>query len=192
MRKFLSPRKRDVWYVKSGPASQLPERPNGSPTVAMKPAEDSSSTFWRIRTTPIVLALCSVSTSRVLTASAPKFSPPTRPLILPPALIGTCSPSMRPMRRLKKGIKSSSRPSPKSKMSAPSRKNVRFSGKNNGKRVRLTRRASTSVSAKSVFAVSDASVLAPTRCVTSRLACPWLRNGGGRAYRARRRRSAPA
>ena len=42
------------------------------------------------------------------------------------------------------------------KMSAPSRKNVRFSGKKSGKRVRLVRRVSTSVSAKSVLTVSDA------------------------------------
>ncbi len=54
-------------------------------------------------------------------------------------------------------------------MSLPSRKKVRFSSKNNGKRVRLVRRVSTSVSAKSVFTVSDESRFAPSRCVTSRL-----------------------
>ena len=55
-------------------------------------------------------------------------------------------------------------------MSDPSRKNVRFSGNTSGNRVRFVRRVSTSVSAKSVFTVSDASVFAPSRCVTSRLA----------------------
>ena len=54
-------------------------------------------------------------------------------------------------------------------MSEPSRKNVRFSGKNSGKRVRFVWRVSTSVSAKSVLSVADASRLAPSRCVTSRL-----------------------
>ena len=42
-------------------------------------------------------------------------------------------------------------------MSSPSRKNVRFSGKNSGNRVRFVRRVSTSVSAKSVLTVPDAS-----------------------------------
>ena len=54
-------------------------------------------------------------------------------------------------------------------MSEPSRKNVRFSGKNNGKRVRFVRRVSTSVSAKSVLTVSEPRRLEPRRCVTSRL-----------------------
>ena len=54
-------------------------------------------------------------------------------------------------------------------MSAASRKKVRFSGKKSGKRVRLVCRASTSVSAKSVFTVSEARALVPSRCVTSRL-----------------------
>ena len=43
-----------------------------------------------------------------------------------------------------------------SKIPAPSRKNVRFSGKKRGKRVRFTWRSSASVSAKSVFTVSEA------------------------------------
>jgi len=42
-------------------------------------------------------------------------------------------------------------PMPKSKRSDPSRKNARFSSKKSGNRVRLVRRVSTSVSAKSVF-----------------------------------------
>ena len=54
-------------------------------------------------------------------------------------------------------------------MSEPSRKNVRFSGKNSGKRVRLVRRVSTSVSAKSVLTVSDPRRFEPMRWVTSRL-----------------------
>ena len=54
------------------------------------------------------------------------------------------------MRREKKALLA------KSKKVAPSRKNPRFSGKNNGKRVRLTRRVSTSVSAKSVLTVPTA------------------------------------
>ena len=73
------------------------------------------------------------------------------------------------MRRLKNGMTSWSRPRPNAKMSAPSRKNVRFSGKKSGNRVRLVRRVSTSVSAKSVLTVSEASRFAPSRCVTSRL-----------------------
>ena len=73
------------------------------------------------------------------------------------------------MRRLKYGSTSWFRPNPNAKMSSPSRKNVRFSGKKSGNRVRLVRRVSTSVSAKSVFTVTDASVFEPRRCVTSRL-----------------------
>ena len=46
---------------------------------------------------------------------------------------------------------------------------MRFSGKNSGKRVRLVCWESTSVSAKSVFTVSEARALVPSRCVTSRL-----------------------
>ena len=57
------------------------------------------------------------------------------------------------MRRLKKGVAS---PEGNEKKLAPSRKNSRFSGKNNGKRVRLVRRWSTSVSAKSVLMVKFA------------------------------------
>jgi hypothetical protein len=55
------------------------------------------------------------------------------------------------------------------KMSAASRKKVRFSGKKSGKRVRFARRASTSVSAKSVLTVIEASAFEPRRFVTSRL-----------------------
>ena len=43
---------------------------------------------------------------------------------------------------------------PKAKIPSSWRKKSRFSGKNNGKRVRFTRRSSTSVSAKSVLNVS--------------------------------------
>ncbi len=46
-------------------------------------------------------------------------------------------------------------------MSAPSRKKVRFSGKNSSKRVRLVCRVSTSVSAKSVFTDADARRFGP-------------------------------
>ena len=74
------------------------------------------------------------------------------------------------MRRLKNGITSLPSPRPKLKMSDPSRKKVRFSGKNSGKRVRLVRRASTSVSAKSVLTEPDATRFGPMRCLTSRLA----------------------
>jgi hypothetical protein len=60
--------------------------------------------------------------------------------------------------RLKKGTRSEfvlPRPAT-SKTPAPSRKKLRFSGKKSSKRVRLTWRASTSVSAKSVSTVRDA------------------------------------
>ena len=46
---------------------------------------------------------------------------------------------------------------------------MRFSGKNSGNRVRFVRRVSTSVSAKSVLAVTEATTFAPSRCVMSRL-----------------------
>ncbi len=46
---------------------------------------------------------------------------------------------------------------------------MRFSGKKSGKRVRLVCRLSTSVSAKSVFTVSEARRFEPSRFVTSRL-----------------------
>ena len=63
----------------------------------------------------------------------------------------------RPMRRVKNGIRSVPPASPAtSNTPAPSRKNVRFSGKNSGNRVRLTWRMSASVSAKSVLTVIDA------------------------------------
>ena len=42
-------------------------------------------------------------------------------------------------------------------------KKVRFSGKNSGNLVRFVRRVSTSVSAKSVLTVADASTFAPMR-----------------------------
>jgi hypothetical protein len=48
-------------------------------------------------------------------------------------------------------------------------KKVRFSGKKRGKRVRFVRRASTSVSAKSVLTVIEASAFVASRCVASRL-----------------------
>jgi hypothetical protein len=74
------------------------------------------------------------------------------------------------MRRLKKGTSVSvPMPLPNWKMSAPCRKKVRFSGKNSGKRVRFVWRLSTSVSAKSVLTVREASTFEPRRCVTSRL-----------------------
>ena len=72
-------------------------------------------------------------------------------------------------------------------MSAPSRKNVRFSGKNSGKRVRFVRRVSTSVSAKSVLTVSEPSRFEPSRWVTSRLGSSDV-VGAARPARARRRR----
>ncbi len=53
------------------------------------------------------------------------------------------------MERLKKGEKLTLEL--KLKFSEPSRKNILFSGKNIGKRVRLIRRSSTSVSAKSML-----------------------------------------
>jgi len=64
-------------------------------------------------------------------------------------LTGTCAPWKSPIRRLKKGVKLTLEL--KLKTSEPSRKNIRFSGKKSGKRVRLMRRSSTSVSAKSIL-----------------------------------------
>ena len=51
---------------------------------------------------------------------------------------------------------------------------MRFSGKNSGNRVRFVRRVSTSVSAKSVLTVTDASTFAPDalRHVEARLQLP--------------------
>jgi hypothetical protein len=86
-----------------------------------------------------------------------------RPFTFAPARIGTSNPSTRPIRRLKYGMTSSSSLRPKEKMSWPSRKNVRLSGKNSGKRVRFICRASTSVSAKSVFTVAEPMTFAPIR-----------------------------
>ena len=135
---------------------------------------DSLRTFRLTRSTPMVAAV--VSESRLMpfacpvrTISAPKLVPPERPLILPPARIGTSTSLSSPIRRLKNGRTSALVPGAKSKMSAPCRKKVRFSGKNSGNRVRLVRRVSTSVSAKSVLTVSDASAFAPISCVASRL-----------------------
>jgi hypothetical protein len=59
------------------------------------------------------------------------------------------------MRRLKNGIRSLPR-SANWKIGASCRKKSRFSGKKSGKRVRLMRRWSTSVSAKSVLMVRAA------------------------------------
>src|SRR5262249_61141285 len=87
--KFLSPRRCDVWYVKSPPSSQLPLRPSGSPAVAITPARDSPNTFSRTRRTPIVVAGATSGSSRVLTTRAPKFVAPARPVVLSPARIGT-------------------------------------------------------------------------------------------------------
>ena len=107
--------------------------------------------------------------SRVRTTSAPTVVPPIRPVVLSPARMGTSCPSTRPMRRVKNGTRPSPRPRPNWKMSAPWRKNVRFSGKNRGKRVRLVWRVSTSVSAKSVLMLRAAVRFGPRRFVTSRL-----------------------
>ena len=144
------------------------------------PTDDSRDTFCLYRSTPIVASVrgsglgVDVPTVPrklpVCRISAPMFAPLARPVTFPPTRIGTSLPLNNPMRRLKKGRTSSPVPGPKSKMSAPCRKNVRFSGKTIGKRVRLVRRVSTSVSAKSVFTVSAASAFAPRVCVTSRLA----------------------
>jgi hypothetical protein len=62
-------------------------------------------------------------------------------------------PSSSPMRREKNA---SASPVGNSKKLDPSRKNSRFSGNRNGKRVRFIRRSSTSVSAKSVSTVKFA------------------------------------
>src|SRR5216110_1509092 len=56
---------------------------------------------------------------------------------------------------------------PKTYWFAPSRKKERFSGKKRGKRVRLICRVSTSVSAKSVFAVNTVTSCGVTFHVTS-------------------------
>ena len=125
--------------------------------VPMKPTEDSFRTLRFTRITPtLALGNCSPSKSSVLVLMArpPKAVLPTRPFSLAPANIGTALPLYNPIRRLKKGIIFRLRPKPNSKMSAPSRKKARFSGKKSGKRVRLVCRVSTSVSAKSVLAVT--------------------------------------
>ena len=54
-------------------------------------------------------------------------------------------------------------PPPKPKMPESSRKNCRFSGKNNGNRVKLIWRMSVSVSAKSVFTLAMAVRLGVSR-----------------------------
>ncbi len=74
------------------------------------------------------------------------------------------------MERLKNGMRSGfwlPRPAT-SYTPAPSRKNVRFSGKRSSKRVRLIWRASTSVSAKSVLTVREAVRLEVMLLKTSR------------------------
>ena len=73
---------------------------------------------------------------------------PACPVSLPPPTMGCGSPFTSPTRREKNAVTG------KSKNVAPSRKNVRRSGKKIGNRVRFTRRRSTSVSAKSVFTVA--------------------------------------
>ena len=128
--------------------------------------------FRFMRTEPIDAAGASPVASRVRVTTAPTFVLPMRPLIFVPNRIGCSRPETRPMRRLKNGIMSLPRPSPKLKMSEPSRKNVRVSGKKSGKRVRFVRRVSTSDSAKSVLTESDDTRFEPTRCVMSTLASP--------------------
>ena len=117
------------------------------------------------------------ATEPVRTANKPKLVPPARPLTLAPTRNGTSRPATSPIRREKKGISARLEPRPNSKMSDPSRKKARFSGKKRGKRVRFVCRTSTSVSAKSVLTVNDAIAPAPTSCVTSRLASPLLLQG---------------
>ena len=87
------------------------------------------------------------------------LNPFSRPTSLAPAMMGTSCPLRRPIRRLKKGMRSlrSLAGSPAtSKIPAPSRKKVLFSGKKSGNRVRFTWRLSASVSAKSVLTVTEA------------------------------------
>ncbi len=75
------------------------------------------------------------------------------------------------MRREWKGSTTSLLVAATSNTPAPSRKKARFSGKNSGKRVRLIWRASASVSAKSVFTVTEALRFGVRFLKTSRPAC---------------------
>ena len=166
---FLSPSTCELASRASTPASQLPGASVGSPAVPTNPTDDSPSTLRLTRTTPISVAGTRPATAPVRAASTPKLVSPTRPLSFVPTWSGTVSPLYKPMRRLQNGMTSGAMPGPKSKISVPSRKNDRFSGKKRLKRLTLVRRSSTSVSAKSVFTVRKASVLAPIRWVASRL-----------------------
>ncbi|HEU5169946.1 MAG TPA: hypothetical protein VFU46_05385, partial [Gemmatimonadales bacterium] len=137
----------------------------------MTPTEDTRSTFCLRRAAASVVAGARSGSWPVRTASAPKLAPAIRPFTFPPTRSGTSRPWSSPTVRLKKGTTSTCRSTvkAKSKMSDPSRKKPRFSGKKSGNRVRLVRRASTSVSAKSVFRVTEARVFAPSRWLRSPL-----------------------
>ena len=106
--------------------------------MATNPTYDSRQRFCLTLATAIVVRSATTPGSEsVLTTMPPKFVLATRPLTFAPARIGTSLPPTRPMRRLKYGIMSLLTTGPNWKMSTPSRKNVRFSGKNSGKRVRF-------------------------------------------------------
>src|SRR3954471_18351677 len=91
--RFRLPRKRDVAYVKSAPPSQLPVRPTGSPTVAIAPIHDSDQRLRLTRPTAIPAASSTIpGFERVAVAIPPPLVSPTRPLTLPPAMIGTAVP----------------------------------------------------------------------------------------------------
>ena len=143
---------------KSAAATRCDSPPLSVRSRASAPTELRASTSRRRRTAEYPIAGSSPSSASWRIWKAPISVAPSLPVTRAPPRIGRMSPSEdRPMRRLKNSAVSRGSNgrvrSPTSKSPAFSRKNSRFSGKNNSKRVRLTCCSSASTWAKSVFSV---------------------------------------
>src|SRR6266576_5803549 len=100
---MLWPRKLELRYWKSTPATVLFVRPVGSPLVKMIPTLDCEKIGWVMRTTDNACPSV-VGVGFVMTLSAPMPKPPYSPDNLPPARIVTGTPCTRPMLREKNGL----------------------------------------------------------------------------------------
>ena len=156
--------------MKSAPASQLPERPSGSPTVAIAPTHDSLPDvlldaadghhgFVGNDTSLVVGADHQAAEIRAAGAAVDLGAGDDRHLLAldePDAAAEVRHDVLVQAEAEREDV-------------VAFEEERALLGKNSGKRVRFVRRVSTSVSAKSVLTVSEATTFAPSRCVTSRL-----------------------
>ena len=150
-----------IWTAASAPKARFASfSPARSPVpwrfTKMPPKDDRPTSRWTRATAKLFAErsrapLSGSNAASVCMFMTPRFQAPTFPDIRAPPMIPTGCPAWSPIRRLKN--RSTSCGAPNWKVEAFSRKNGLFSGKNNGKRVRLICWSSASTCAKSVFAV---------------------------------------